>query len=58
MYPPSQNIGTIGSAGQVLPGIEMKVVKEDGELAGPGEPGELMVRGPSNALGYFKNEKA
>ncbi|KAF7981172.1 hypothetical protein HWV62_34951 [Athelia sp. TMB] len=58
MYPPSQKIGTIGSAGQVLPGIEMKVIKEDGELAGPGEPGELMVRGPSNALGYFKNEKA
>lgn len=58
MYPISQKIGAIGSAGQILPGIVYRVVKEDGQLARPGEPGELMVRGPSNALGYFRNEKA
>ncbi|KZP31139.1 phenylacetyl-CoA ligase [Athelia psychrophila] len=58
MYPVSQHIGTVGSAGEILPGIEFRVLKEDGQLAGPGEPGELMVKGPSNALGYFLNEKA
>lgn len=48
----------MGSAGQLVPGIEARVVKPDGQLAKPGEPGELVVRGPSMALGYLNNPKA
>ncbi|KAG2147414.1 uncharacterized protein EDB93DRAFT_1250560 [Suillus bovinus] len=47
-----------GSAGILVPGVEARVVRLDGSLAGPNEPGELLVRGGSMALGYKGNEKA
>jgi Acyl-CoA synthetases (AMP-forming)/AMP-acid ligases II len=34
------------------------VIKADGSLAGYGEPGELVVKSPSAALGYFNDEQA
>lgn len=58
MIPASQRVGTIGSAGQLVPGIEARVVKADGQLARPGEFGELVVKGPSMAIGYLDNDKA
>ncbi|OBZ76144.1 4-coumarate--CoA ligase-like 7 [Grifola frondosa] len=51
-------IGTVGSAGTLLPGIVARVVKQDGSLAGYNEPGQLVVKGPAMALGYFDNEQA
>lgn len=54
----SQKVGTLGSAGQLLSGVRARVIKADGTLAGVGEPGELMVTGPSMALRYLNNEKA
>jgi 4-coumarate--CoA ligase len=54
----SQKVGTLGSAGQLLSGVRARVIKPDGTLAGVGEPGELMVTGPSMALRYLNNEKA
>ena len=56
--PASQNSCTLGSAGQLLPGIRARVVKQDGSLARRGEEGELYVTGPAVALGYLNNEKA
>ncbi|KAG1855347.1 hypothetical protein DFJ58DRAFT_906090 [Suillus subalutaceus] len=47
-----------GSAGILLPGVEARVVRPDGSLAGPNEAGELLVRGGSVALGYKGNDKA
>ncbi|KAL7279902.1 hypothetical protein ACG7TL_006311 [Trametes sanguinea] len=47
-----------GSAGVLLPGMEAKIVREDGTLAGPNEPGELWLLGENIALGYWRNEKA
>ncbi|EGN98047.1 hypothetical protein SERLA73DRAFT_169131 [Serpula lacrymans var. lacrymans S7.3] len=47
-----------GSAGTLLPGITARVVKPDGSLADFGEPGELVVKTPSIALGYSNNEKS
>ncbi|THV07585.1 phenylacetyl-CoA ligase [Dendrothele bispora CBS 962.96] len=58
MFPPDQTIGTIGSAGKLIPGVTARVVKADGSLAGEGEQGELVVTGPSMALGYLNNEAA
>jgi len=58
MMPPSQKIGPAGSAGQLIPGIRARVVKEDGSLAQFGEQGELFVTGPAMALGYLNNHEA
>lgn len=52
-----QKIGT-GSVGYLLPGVVARVIKDDGTLARAGEPGELVVSGPSMALGYTNNEQA
>ncbi|ESK91930.1 phenylacetyl- ligase [Moniliophthora roreri MCA 2997] len=58
MFPLSQKVGTLGSGGQLLPGVVAKVVKQDGSLAGVGEVGELYVQGGQVALGYYGNERA
>ena len=58
MYPSHQHYGVPGSAGQLVPGVVAKVVKEDGGLAKMGEVGELFVTGPQMALGYTNNENA
>ena len=42
----------------LIPGTEAKIVQDDGTLAGPNEPGELWVKAPNVALGYWRNEKA
>ena len=58
MVPTTHHIGTPGSAGQLIPGIVARVVKEDGSLAKVNEEGELVVGGPNMALCYFNNEQA
>ena len=35
-----------------------KLVKPDGNLAGPNEPGELWTKGDQIALGYYNNVEA
>ncbi len=46
----SDRVGTIGLP---LPGVEHRIVREDGsEVRGPGEVGELHVRSPWLMLGY------
>lgn len=50
--------GLIGSAGQILAGVTVRVVKPDGSPAEDGEPGELIVKGPSNAIGYYNDSEA
>jgi long-chain acyl-CoA synthetase len=49
-----------GSIGVALPGIEVRVASFDdaSTTMPPGEPGELMVRGPIVMLGYYGNEAA
>ncbi|PGH32859.1 ribosome assembly protein SQT1 [[Emmonsia] crescens] len=48
-----------GSSGSLLPGAEVRLVSPDGEeITGYDQPGELVVRSPSVALGYLNNDKA
>lgn len=58
MLPPTSRLGKIGSAGQLLPGVKARVVRPNGTLAGEGEQGELIVKGPSMALRYYNDVKA
>lgn len=41
------------TAGHVLPGEEVRIVRDDGTLADPGEPGEVMWRGANSSYGYL-----
>lgn len=47
-----------GSVGNLLPGVVARVLKQDGSWGRAGENGELIVTGPSMALGYVNNEQA
>lgn len=44
-----------GSVGRLIPSTELRVTALDGagEDLGPGEPGELLIRGPQVMKGYF-----
>jgi 2-aminobenzoate-CoA ligase len=41
------------SIGRALPGFEIKVIREDGSDAGPGEVGSMLVKGPTGTV-YWK----
>ncbi|MEH7086669.1 long-chain fatty acid--CoA ligase [Neobacillus drentensis] len=46
-----------GSVGIPIPGVELKIVDENGEEVSSGEVGELMVRGDNVTPGYYKNSE-
>ncbi|HET9528825.1 MAG TPA: long-chain-fatty-acid--CoA ligase [Blastocatellia bacterium] len=44
----------LASCGKPVKGVDVRVVKEDGTDAGPGEVGEIIARGPNIMQGYWK----
>ena len=52
------NINKVGSIGVPGYGWEAKIVNEDRAEVGPGEVGELAVRGPSVMVCYYKDKAA
>jgi len=54
--PPEQiHLGTIGLP---VPGTQIKVINEQGQELGIGEPGELCVKGPQVMRGYWNKPEA
>jgi malonyl-CoA/methylmalonyl-CoA synthetase len=47
-----------GSCGQVVPGMEVRIVDEAGRDVPPGEPGEIWMGGPTVFAGYDEDEEA
>ncbi len=47
-----------GYVGAPLPGVDLRLVAEDGRTPAPGEPGEIQVRGPGVFLEYWKRPGA
>jgi long-chain acyl-CoA synthetase len=48
----------LGTVGPAVPETELKVVDLQGNKLGPGEKGELWVRGPQVMLGYWEKPEA
>ena len=46
-----------GTSGRAVPGYELRVVDEAGGEVGVGEIGEMLVRGPSHAEGYWNQRE-
>lgn len=51
--PPRDLVSKRGSIGRPIPGVELRVLSEEGEEAGSGQLGELVARGPNIARGYW-----
>lgn len=56
-HDPAGNV-RMRAAGRALPGVELKVVDENGVELPPGAVGELMTRSSNNMLGYWKLPEA
>lgn len=53
--PPEEVSRRPQSIGKAIPNAEILVVNSEGQLCGPGEPGELVHRGGLVALGYWND---
>jgi 4-coumarate--CoA ligase len=47
-----------GSSGYTAPNTEVRIVDDQGNDLGPGEPGEMLIRGPQVMKGYLSNAEA
>ena len=47
-----------GSIGKGIPGVELKLVNENGQNVQPGETGEVIARGDNVMIGYFADEQS
>jgi acyl-CoA synthetase (AMP-forming)/AMP-acid ligase II len=43
----------MASAGRALPGVELKILDENGNALPPGSIGEVAIKSPSNMVGYW-----
>lgn len=51
--PPETDLSRLPSIGKPVPGVEVRIVAENGAPAASGEVGELQVRGPNVMTGYY-----
>jgi acyl-CoA synthetase (AMP-forming)/AMP-acid ligase II len=56
--PPEELERRIDSMGKAIPDTEIFVINDEGGLCRPGEVGELVHRGPTVSLGYWRNPEA
>ena len=46
-----------GTTGKPVPGYDIRLVGDDGNVVAPGDLGELQVRGPTSAVMYWNNRE-
>ncbi|MFZ1291641.1 MAG: AMP-binding protein [Melioribacteraceae bacterium] len=52
------NLHKMGSSGQIVKNLQVKIVDEDGVELPQGEKGEIICKGENVMAGYWKNERA
>lgn len=52
---PSKTLTKPGSVGQAVPGVRLRIVRDDGTDCAAGEEGNLIATGPNIMLGYWKH---
>ncbi|KAM3540058.1 hypothetical protein ARSEF1564_007026 [Beauveria bassiana] len=50
--------GHAGSLGPLLPNLSVRLVDEEGNDVAPGQPGEVLIKGPIVTQGYHRNPEA
>ena len=56
---PGDALRKLGSAGRPLPAVQLHVIRErDNRPAAPGEPGEILLKGPTITPGYADRPEA
>jgi len=55
---PAKAQAKMGSIGKPVPGVEVKIVDQNGADVSVGEPGEIITRGPHVMKGYFRRPQA
>jgi fatty-acyl-CoA synthase len=55
---PTSALTKMGSAGRPPLLVDVQIVHPDGTVVGPGETGELLVRGPNVMAGYWRQPQA
>ncbi|MFE0646999.1 class I adenylate-forming enzyme family protein [Streptomyces sp. NPDC059534] len=56
---PDEQVGKAGSIGRGgMPGVDLRVVRQDGTDAAPGETGEIRLRSDTRMVGYLDDEEA
>lgn len=48
----------LGSVGKPVFNVDVRLVKEDGTEASPGQEGEIVIRGPKVSVGYWRDPEA
>jgi len=56
--PPKMLKEKLGSIGRGIPGVELKVVDDQGAAILPGDIGEILARGMNVMLGYFEDQES
>jgi fatty-acyl-CoA synthase len=50
--------GKLGTLGHPMPGVDVKLIDQEGKEVPPGEEGELLLRGDHMCAGYWKKPEA